>query len=347
MKELRLAGSSGESVVAVGESIARLEAYCGKGNTVIVTDGTVRSLHGHRFPAVPVIEIGEGEALKNLTTVQDVYTSFLRNDVDRSTSVVAIGGGIVCDVAGFAASTYLRGLPFGFVPTTLLAQVDASVGGKNGVNLDGYKNLIGTFSQPAFVLCDTDLLTTLPREELINGFAEVVKQAAIADPALFAFLEANVAGALALDGWVIEWVVHRCLEIKTAIVSRDEKEAGERRKLNFGHTLGHALEKVHHLRHGEAVSSGMVAAARLSAARGLLSDDGVERLEALLRCFGLPVRVPVPCDTAAVFEALKKDKKREGDRIHFVLLDAIGRARVEALTLAEIEGVTDDLCESR
>ena len=159
---------------------------------MIVTDTVVRSLHGERFPAWPVVEIGTGEGSKTLETAMEIYRAFLRHGVDRSSLVVAIGGGIVCDVAGFAASTYLRGLRFGFVPTTLLAQVDASVGGKNGVNLHGYKNLVGTFTQPAFVLCDLDLLGTLPEAELQNGFAEVVKQAAVGDEALFAFLEAQL-----------------------------------------------------------------------------------------------------------------------------------------------------------
>ena len=176
--------------------------------------------------------------------------------------IVAIGGGIVCDVAGFAASTYMRGLSFGFVPTTLLAQVDASVGGKNGVNLHGYKNLVGTFAQPGFVLCDPELLRTLPTEEVRNGFAEVIKQAAIGDALLFSFLEAGPDAALSLDRAAIDRIVYDCLKVKTNIVKEDELETGERRKLNFGHTVGHAVEKVHGLRHGEAVSIGMMAAAR-------------------------------------------------------------------------------------
>jgi 3-dehydroquinate synthase len=324
-------------MVAVGESIANVTAYCRSDTVLIITDHTVRTLHGHRFPPFPTIEIGMGEESKTLETVQEVYSAFLRNDVDRSSSIIAIGGGIVCDVAGLAASTYLRGLRFGFVPTTLLAQVDASVGGKNGVNLGGYKNLVGTFTQPGFVVCDPDLLQTLSREELINGFAEVVKQAAIGDRDFFAFLEDHVADALALAPEVIERVVYDSLRIKTAVVSRDEKETGERRKLNFGHTIGHALEKVHHLKHGEAVSVGMAAAARLSAAQGLLSAGDVARLEALLVRFGLPVKVPV--DAALVVDALRKDKKREGDTIHFVLLDGIGSARVVPLTFGEIERI--------
>lgn len=329
----------------MGESITKLEAYCDKRVPVVVTDHTVRSNHGHLFPPGPVIEIGEGEESKTLATVEAVYEALLRNEVDRSSLIVGIGGGIVCDVAGFAASTYLRGLSFGFVPTTLLAQVDASVGGKNGVNLHGYKNLIGTFSQPSFVLCDPRLLLTLSREQLINGYAEVVKQAAIGDPHLFAFLEENWEEALTLEPEIMERVVHDSLRIKTALVSEDEKEAGERRKLNFGHTIGHGLEKVYHLRHGEAVSIGMAAAARLSMARGLLSAADIGRLEALLVRLGLPVRMAI--DTVSVIDALRKDKKREGELVHFVLLQEIGRAVVVPIGIEEIEGVLNDLCESR
>jgi 3-dehydroquinate synthase len=341
MKHLHVKVLSGESVVAVGESIERLKSYSNARKAVIVTDGTVQRLHGHRFPSWSAILVGVGEESKTLETVERIYEAFLGCELDRSALVVAVGGGIVCDVAGFAASTYLRGLRFGFVPTTLLAQVDASVGGKNGVNFQGYKNLIGTFSQPDFVLCDFDLLNTLPEGELNNGFAEVVKQAAIGDAKLFSFLETAWHEALSLDPPVIERIVCDCLKIKTGIVSRDEREKGERRKLNFGHTLGHAIEKAHHLRHGEAISVGMVAAARLSAARRFLSEADVGRLEALLANFGLPVRTPADADL--VRDALRKDKKREDEAIHFVLLDGIGNARVVPIGVDELDKVIDDL----
>jgi 3-dehydroquinate synthase len=343
MRQLRLEGRMGRSVIATGDTIARLQSYCGEARSVIVTDPTVRGLHGRRFPPWSVIEIGVGERAKTLETVKSVYDGFLREGLDRGSMIVAIGGGIVCDVAGFAASTFLRGLPFGFVPTTLLAQVDASVGGKNGVNLYGYKNLVGTFAQPSFVLCDPDLLKTLPEEEVRNGFAEVVKQAAIGDPALFSFLEKTREEALALDPAAIDRIVNDCLKVKTAIVSRDELETGERRKLNFGHTLGHALEKVHGLRHGEAVSVGMMAAARLSVGKGFIGREDAARLEALLRDFGLPVTIQP--DRGLVRAAVEKDKKRSDGGILFVLLDAIGSARIVPVTIDEIDEVIDDLRE--
>ncbi len=345
MKSIVLEGAAGPSIIAVGDSLGNLNAYCAAPPAVIVTDATVRRLHGMRFPASEVIEIGLGEESKTLGTVAEVYNAFLRLGVDRSSQVVAIGGGIVCDVAGFAASTYLRGLRFGFVPTTLLSQVDAGVGGKNGVNLNGYKNLVGTFTQPAFVLCDPDLLGTLPEAELQNGFAEVIKQAAVGDASFFSFLETHSQEALHLDRGVIEQTIYSCLKIKAAIVSRDERESGERRKLNFGHTLGHAVEKAHNPGHGRAVSLGMRAASRLSAAMGLLPQGDVERIERLLAAFGLPLSMEI--NAGLVRDALWKDKKKEGREIHFVLLEGIGNARIVSISVDALGGVIDDLCQYR
>ncbi|MBA4417831.1 MAG: 3-dehydroquinate synthase [Syntrophus sp. (in: bacteria)] len=345
MKHMEIRGKSAVCTIMTGASIGELGDYCGSKKTVIVTDGTVNRLHGGLFPPYEVIEIGTGEELKALPAIETLYEAFLQWGLDRSSLVIGIGGGIVCDVTGFAASTYLRGIPFAFVPTTLLAQVDASVGGKNGVNYKGYKNLIGTFSQPQFVLCDYSLLATLPGPELRNGFAEVIKQAAIGDRTFFSFLETEREKALALDGATIDEVVRASLAVKVRIVSADERETGERRKLNFGHTLGHALEKTMGIRHGEAVSIGMVAAARLSEAKGMVTKDDVARIERLLAHFGLPRTMII--DREAVIDAIKKDKKRVGEEIHFVLLEGIGNARVTAITIEELKGVLDDLCEYR
>lgn len=344
MTEMHIDGASGRSTIMVGESIVRLASYCDDATGMIVTDGPVANLYRHRFPPWPVIEIGTGEESKTLKTVERLYEAFLAHEIDRSSLIVAIGGGIVCDVAGFAASTYLRGLSFGFVPTTLLAQVDAGVGGKNGVNFNGYKNLVGTFTQPSFVLCDPALLRTLPETEVKNGFAEAIKQAAIGDEALFVYLEEQCHKALSLDPAVVGHIVDASLVIKRKIVLADEREQGERRKLNFGHTVGHALETVGHLRHGEAVSIGMVAAARLSVESGLIREEDARRLEALLRRFGLPVSTEMNADL--VRHALRKDKKRHNDQIHFVLLDGIGSARVVPVRIGELDGILDDLRES-
>lgn len=342
---LKLSSPERQSTI-FSDRLSELEGHCRVKKIAIITDERVRDLYGSLFPSSAVtIEMGRGEQFKTLRTVELIYEGFLEHRVDRSWLIVGIGGGIVCDVAGFAASTYLRGLSFAFVPTTLLAQVDASMGGKNGVNLRGYKNQVGTFNQPEFVLCDFGVLRSLPPEELRNGFAEVIKHSLIADDRLFSFLETNADEALALHPDAIERVVFDSLIIKSGIVSRDETEKGERRKLNFGHTVGHALEKVCGLRHGEAVSVGMLVAARLSLRKGLLSEDDVQRIQRLLVTFDLPVGVRA--DAILIQEALWKDKKREDGHIHVVLLDGIGKARVEPLAMNELNEAIDDLCQSR
>jgi 3-dehydroquinate synthase len=261
-------------------------------------------------------------------------------EADRSSFIVGIGGGIVCDIAGFIASTYLRGVRVGFVASTLLSQVDASVGGKNGVNFEGYKNMVGVFNQPEFVVCDMNLLKTLPEKEVLCGLAEVVKHAAIGDADLFSYLEKYYKRALQLDAEVIEKIVYDSVLIKSSIVNKDEKEEGERRKLNFGHTLGHALEKTTGAPHGEAVSAGMVVASALSEKRGYLSTEEKERIEALLKKFQLPTRVQL--DGKRVLDAVRKDKKREGEEINFVLLQGIGQAVVEKISMEELETVVSE-----
>jgi 3-dehydroquinate synthase len=299
-------------------------------------------LHGHRFPKnAEVVEIGEGEEAKTLDSVSALYDRFLEAELDRTSLVVGIGGGVVCDVAGFAASTYLRGVPFGFVPTTLLAQVDASIGGKNGVNLNQYKNLVGTIRQPRFCLMDFDLLKTLPPCELRSGFAEVVKCAAIRDAGLFSYLEQHFSDALALKKTAIEKVVSDSVTVKAALVTRDENEKGERMQLNFGHTFGHALEKATGLPHGEAVSIGMVVAARISVSRGMLSAYDADRMELLLRKLGLPVELKGSSEV--VIDAIRKDKKRQQGDIRMVLLEQIGKAAIIQIKIEELKGVLHGL----
>jgi 3-dehydroquinate synthase len=235
----------------------------------------------------------------------------------------------------------MRGLRFGFVASTLLAQVDASVGGKNGVNFKGYKNMVGTFNQPDFVICDPHLLRTLPKRELLQGFAEIVKHGAIGDADLFTTLEKKGEQAKALDRHVIEKIVYNSVVLKADIVNRDEKEKGERRKLNFGHTFGHAIEKVTGLPHGEAVSLGMLVATGLSHKRGLLSGEEGERIRALIIQLGLPHKLQGDGDR--IVQALRRDKKKEDEEIHFVLLQQIGNAIVEKVALEELETVIEEL----
>jgi 3-dehydroquinate synthase len=338
---VKIHGSAGDSTIWIGQGLGELEKYAPAGQQVIVTDQNVRSHYGDNFPPWEVIEIGTGEAIKNLDTVQAIYGRLLEIGADRSSFIVGIGGGVVCDIAGFVASTYLRGVGFGFVASTLLSQADAGVGGKNGVNFRGYKNMVGVFNQPRFVICDISLLQTLPEREISCGLAEIVKHAAIGDAHLFSYLERQHQRALELDPEIVERLVHDSVLIKSSIVERDEKERGERRKLNFGHTFGHALESTLGVPHGDAVSAGMRMAAAYSVKRGYLPEEGLERLENLLRALRLPTALPL--DKKRVLDAVRKDKKRKGDSIHFVFLRGMGKAVVEAISIRELEAGLEEI----
>ncbi len=341
MKTLEIHGSTGISTIKVGERLQNIKTYLPSDNIVIITDTNVLQYYRNEFPPCAVISIGTGENIKNLDTVRYIYENLVDLEADRSTFIIGIGGGIVCDITGFVASTYLRGVRFGFVSSTLLSQVDASVGGKNGVNLKGYKNIIGVFNQPEFVLCDLNLLQTLPEEEVLCGLAEIVKHAAIGDSDLFTYLEEQYENVLTLDVEIMEKLVYDSVKIKSSIVNMDEQETGERRKLNFGHTFGHAIEKTTGVPHGEAVSVGMVMASVLSVQRGKLSVKKSEKIETLLKKLKLPTSFPM--DKERMFDALRKDKKRKGNRIYFVLLDDIGKAVVDEIPLKELESALDEL----
>jgi 3-dehydroquinate synthase len=345
LRELRIPGPMGTSRLIVGESALRLENYLHHCKNVIIIDKKVRRLNGIPPSLGNIIEIEACEGAKTLGTVEQIYRKFIEFGIDRSTCVVGIGGGVVCDITGFSASTYLRGLPFGFVPTTLLAQADASVGGKNGVNLDGYKNLVGLFRQPDFVLIDFEFLKTLPKKELASGAAEIIKHALIKSRSLFHYLEREWRGLLRLEGKVVERVVLQSVLIKSKVVRADSLEKGERRKLNFGHTLGHAIERAGGFRHGEAVSLGMASASQMSLARGMLSREEVDRVRALLENVELPTRLP-PLNGMSIIDALRKDKKRRDDAVYFVLLSGLGRAEVTKISDKELEDEVNDLCQS-
>jgi 3-dehydroquinate synthase len=339
MKTVKLNTHTGKSNILIGERLENLKQYLPVTMPIIITDTNVEKHWGYHFPPGAVITIDTGEEIKTLDTVSFLYEKLLELDADRASFVVGIGGGIVCDIAGFVASTYMRGIRFGFVSTTLLSQVDASVGGKNGVNFGGYKNIVGVFSQPEFVICDQNLLQTLAPREFQGGFAEIVKHGAIADEHLFEYLEQNWARALEHDPEVIEKVVHDSVIIKSTIVNRDATEQGERRKLNFGHTLGHAIEKVLQVPHGEAVSAGMVLASELSEKKGYLQPEDSNRLSSLLEKFRLPVRFEF--NREKVFAAIRKDKKREGDNLKFIFLKKIGEAVVNQISIPELIELLD------
>ena len=341
MEIITVRGRMGSSRIIVNESLGNLRKYLHPSRTIVITDHQVNRLYHDFFAEFDPIEIGCGEEVKTLHTVEDICRRLVEREADRTSFIVGIGGGIVCDITGFAASIYMRGVKFAFAPTTLLAQVDAGIGGKNGVNLGGYKNMIGVFQQPEFVICDPRLLKTLPAEEMACGMAEIIKHAAIGGRKLFDFLENSVPKIEAGDEDVLARMIGDSLRIKAAVVGRDEREQGERKKLNFGHSLGHALEKISGIPHGQAISIGMVAAARISVKRGILPPKEAERVAHLLQRMKLPVDFPFQREL--VFEAMKKDKKRKSDKIDYVLLDSIGHAVIVEIPISELEEAIDDM----
>jgi len=282
--------------------------------------------------ASEAILIPDGEIHKTMASLNDVLTRLLEIRAERSTTLVALGGGIVGDVAGFAAAVYQRGMPFVQVPTTLLAQVDSSVGGKTGVNHPLGKNMIGAFYQPRAVVIDTEVLRTLPDRELSAGLAEVIKYGAIRDAGFLGWLEDNIERLVARDPGALSHAIAVSCRIKAEVVAADEREAGDRALLNFGHTFGHAIEAgvgYGEWLHGEAVAAGMVMAAEVSARLGAIADDDVERLRALLRRARLPVAAP-RLSADRYLALMGRDKKVVAGAMRFVLLDRLGAARVRS-----------------
>jgi 3-dehydroquinate synthase len=309
-----------------------LAAHVGGPDCLVVTNETVEPLYLEALVAdlqgkqVSAISLPDGEAYKTLETVEDILDTLVEHGANRDTTLVALGGGVVGDITGFAAACYMRGVDFVQVPTTLLAQVDSSVGGKTGVNHASGKNLIGAFHQPRAVLIDTDTLKTLPDREFRAGLAEVIKYGAIVDADFFAWLEGNIDALLAREAAALAVAIRRSCELKAEIVAEDERESGRRAILNFGHTFGHAIERCQgygEWLHGEAVAAGMLMAARLGGGDRAAAD----RLEGLLGRAGLPIQPPgvAPADMLA---AMGMDKKVQGKRLRFVLLRELGDAFV-------------------
>ena len=331
--DINIKGRSRVVVGSVGEWLPRLLP---DKRIVVVSDTNIdRHYHSLIEPYDHVL-IGLGEASKTLHTLDVIYRRFIELGVDRSCFVLAVGGGIVTDVAGFAASTFMRGVEFGFISTSLLGQVDASVGGKNGVNIDGYKNMVGTFNQPRFVICDVMLLRTLTQREFRTGLAEIIKAAVIADAGLFEKLEQIDFSALQQDTERLSEIVYRAIKVKADIVERDERESGDRRKLNLGHTLAHAIEKSSSkFNHGEAVAIGLAMIAQVAVGKGLLSAEDKERICNLMLRAGFALESPVEVRT--LLKAVKKDKKAEGDDIYIVFPLGIGHCEVVKMPVEEFK----------
>jgi 3-dehydroquinate synthase len=305
------------------------------GRAVIITDTTVKNLYagvlgrglaGAGFE-VTVLEVPAGEENKTLKSAGRLYDELSGVLAERMTPILALGGGVTGDLAGFVAATYMRGVPYIQVPTTLLAMVDSSIGGKTAVDHGRLKNVVGAFYQPKLVIADIDTLKTLPEAELASGMAEVIKHAAIKDRYFFDFLEANIKKAKELDPTVLEKIVVLSARIKAAVVAKDEKEAGLRAILNYGHTVGHAVEALSgfRLKHGQAVAIGMAAEAKIATRIGKLDRSAAARLEKVIREAGLPTLVP-PFDKKKLMRAMGHDKKVRQGRLTFVLLKSIGEA---------------------
>lgn len=330
--------NTGDSVsgILVGARWEAVIKILPENNVVILTDNNVFKLYGKRFPPFPVLKIKPGETSKQIKTIENLSGKLLDLGIDRSGFVLAIGGGVVCDIAGFLASVYMRGIRCGYVSTTLLSQVDASTGGKNGVNLGEIKNVIGTFRQPEFVICDTTMLRTLPDEEYRSGLAELIKTGFIGDREIIHILENNYPDVVRRDRELLSDLVSRSVKFKADVVARDEKEKDLRRVLNFGHTFGHAIELYESVKHGFAVASGMELAALFSVRKGYLPAADYERIKNLLKRYGLLLKPSIPVDKAE--EYILHDKKKSGKDIYFVFLNGIGEAMVEKLPVEEVLG---------
>ena len=312
--------------------------------------GRLRAALAGKYARIYEVHLADGEAHKNWRSLQSIFDVLLGRGCDRKTVLFALGGGVVGDMTGFAAACYMRGVPFVQVPTTLLAQVDSSVGGKTAINHPMGKNMIGAFYQPQLVVCDLDVLDTLPQRELSAGLAEVIKYGPIADMAFFDWLEQNIDALMARDRAALAHAVKRSCEIKAWVVGQDERESGLRAILNFGHTFGHAIEAgmgYGAWLHGEGVGAGMVMAAHLSQRLGLVDAAFVQRLTRLIERAGLPVRGAVidEQDNAGRYlQLMRIDKKSEGGEIRFVVIDGPGTAVVRPAPDALVRSVIDDCC---
>ncbi len=334
MKTLKFSGLHHKSSIIIGAGLNDLTRILPHNNVFIITDNNVHDAHKASFPDFPVFIMKAGELSKTAGTAYQVCQWLIEAGAGRDAFLLGIGGGVVCDMTGFVASIYMRGISFGFVATSLMAQVDAAIGGKNGVNLEGYKNMIGTFNQPQFVLCDPGILKTLPDKELKNGLAEVVKHCLIADKNMFYMMAEQTETILTFEKNIIHQLIEHSISTKLDIVTRDEFEQGERRKLNLGHTWGHGVEKIDGIPHGQAVSVGLVFAARMSEKKGLLTSQETQCIIDLLKKLGLPAETNT--NPEIIYDAIIKDKKKKNDQIHFVFMDGIGSVKVELVKYDEL-----------
>jgi 3-dehydroquinate synthase len=326
---------SGTVEYHLATSVKKLRELAPTESSIVVTDENISRLHGAHFKGYKTLIVPPGEDAKSVETVQRLAQELTTLEAHRKTMLVGVGGGVVCDLAGFLSSVYMRGMPVGLVPTTLLAAVDASIGGKNGVNLGLHKNLLGTVCQPRFILQDTDMLDTLPDAEWSNGFAEVIKYGCISDIRIFNTLSHSDITFYKKTRQALDELIAGCVDVKNKIVNADEDETGLRRILNFGHTAGHAFERLHNLPHGAAVGLGMLVACLVSEKVAGLDPGAKDKLANTLAAYGLPTSLDYnPEEVAAL---LRADKKRTDDGVNYVVMEAFGKVRVENLQFSVIE----------
>jgi len=333
----KFSNSSTDYYLAYG--ISHLKEIVDQKNSVILTDENVFGNHQKRFKNWNVIILKPGEEHKTQSTIDSIVEQLITMEADRKTTLIGVGGGVVTDITGYAASVYMRGIQFGFIPTTLLSLVDASIGGKNGIDVGVYKNLVGTIQQPSFILHDLVFLNSLPESEWINGFAEIIKHACIRDAPMFRELETNSLKKYRSRKVLACKLIQRNAILKTKVVQQDEFEKGDRKLLNFGHTLGHALENQYELSHGQAISIGMTYASVIS--ERIVGFKETDRVTNVLMEYGLPTFSEF--DKEKVFNVLKMDKKRERKDIHYVLLKRIGKGIIKTISLQELEKIFEDL----
>jgi 3-dehydroquinate synthase len=310
-----------------------------KDHAVLITDDNVYGAFPKKFKGCDTIVLKPGEEFKVQATADSIIEQLIDYKADRKTFLIGIGGGVVTDITGYVAATYMRGLRCGFVPTSILAMVDAAIGGKNGIDVGVYKNLVGTIRQPEFLLYDYSFLKALPEQEWINGFAEIIKHSCIKDAKLFRELEKNKLSFYQKNKPALAKLIRRNAEIKSSVVKVDEFEKGDRRLLNFGHTLGHAIENMYELGHGQAISIGMTAASHIS--ETLTGFREAERVVDVLAQYGLPTYAEY--DKKEAMKVLKMDKKREKGTMNYVLLEKIGKGVVKGIPVDELEKLIAEL----
>lgn len=327
--------------VIIGNAFSEMEQRLNPENCIVITDNNVFDLYSKHLDVYKTIIISPGENSKNWDTIQDVYKSLLNLQASRNTFILGFGGGVVCDIAGFVADTFMRGCNFGLIATSLLAQIDAAIGGKNGFNFNGIKNLIGTFKQPEFVVCDPEFLKTLPINEVKSGIGEIVKYALIADPELFNFLNSNYDKILKLQTDVFEYLIESCVHIKAGFVEQDETDRGMRHHLNFGHTFGHAIEQYEQLPHGMAVVKGMLISIRLSAILNICNTTLYHKVIKVLDKLELPSEFEL---NDAIFTKVHEDKKKQSkDEIRIVLIREIGATELYDISFIDLKNMIDTL----